>query len=234
MAEPEDVKSDPPRVLPAGTGPTSDQAATTGMPATSESVPEPSDFPARPFLSTRRLRLRELCLADIPALQAMNADARVGAHLVEPCVTDYFGVARTIFQANAYYVTRPGLGVWHASDADGQFVGVFALMPIEGTDDVEIGTRLLPLTRGRLLPLEGGRALCTHAFDTVGLPRLVGLCHPDNTPVPSILRRLGFSAAGETLHFGNRALRFILDRDTWHARLARMRGGAPQDNSDED
>lgn len=175
----------------------------------------PSDFPAHRFLSTRRLHLRELCLADIPALTAMNADADVARSLVEPCPTDYLGVAKIIFHANACYLTRPGLGVWHASDHDGRFVGVFSLMPIEGSDEVEIGTRLSPRTWGRLYPIEGGRALCAHAFETVGLARLLGLCHPDNRAVPAILRRLGFTAAGETLHFGHRALRFVLRRDEW-------------------
>ena len=176
-----------------------------------------NDFPARPFLSTRRLRLRELCLGDIPALTAMNANADVARSLVEPCPTDYLGVARIIFHANACYLTRPGLGVWHASDLEGRFVGVFSLMPIEGSDEVEIGTRLCPRTWGRLYPIEGGRALCAHAFETVGLPRLLGLCHPDNRAVPAILRRLGFTAAGETLHFGHRALHFVLQREAWYA-----------------
>ncbi len=66
-----------------------------------------NDFPARPFLSTRRLRLRELCLADIPALTAMNADADVARTLVEPCPTDYLGIAKLIFHANACYLMRP-------------------------------------------------------------------------------------------------------------------------------
>ncbi|MEP7042826.1 MAG: GNAT family N-acetyltransferase [Dokdonella sp.] len=177
-----------------------------------------NDFPARPFLRTSRLRLRELCLADIPQLTAMNADADVARSLVEPCPTDYFGVAKTIFHANACYLTRPGLGVWHASDHEGHFVGVFSLMPIEGCDEVEIGTRLCPRTWGRLYSIEGGRALCTHAFDTVGLSQLLGLCHPENSAVPAILRRLGFVLDGETLHFGNRALRFVLRRDEWRRR----------------
>lgn len=176
-----------------------------------------SDFPARPFLATRRLRLRELCLADIPPFMAMNSDAEVARWLVEPCPTGYFDVARIVFQANYHYLTRPGLGVWHASDRDGAFVGVFSLMPIEGTDEVEIGARLRPETWGRLYSVEGCRALCEHAFARLDLPRLIGLCHPRNAAVPAILRRLGFSADGETQHFGNRALRHVLRRDAWLA-----------------
>jgi len=181
------------------------------------------DFPARPFLRTHRVVLRELCLADIPALIAMNRAERVARWLVEPCPTDYFDVAGLVFRANACYLDRPGLGVWHASDHAGRFIGVFSLMPIEGSADIEIGTRLQPDAWGRLYPIEGGRALCAHAFETVGLPRLLGLCHPDNRAVPAILRRLGFMAAGETLHFGHRALRFVLQREDWCLRRASRR-----------
>jgi len=179
------------------------------------------DFPARPFLSTRRMRLRELCLADIPALQALNSDQRVTAHLVEPCEATYMGVAKLVFQANVNYIERPGLGVWRASDHAGRFLGVFSLMPIEGTDEVEIGTRLHPSTWGRLYPVEGGRALCEHAFVALRLPYLVGLCDPCNDAVPVILRRLGFEPDGQTLHFGNRALRYVLPRDAWLAKSHR-------------
>lgn len=177
-----------------------------------------SDFPAEPFLETRRLRLRGLCLADVPQFMALNSDADVARWLVEPCPTEYFDVARLVFHANYQYVTRPGLGVWHASDRQGSFVGVFSLMPIEGTDDVELGARLLPETWGRMYSIEGCRALCEHAFVRLALPRLIGLCHPQNAAVPAILRRLGFSPDGEALHFGNRALRHVQLRDAWLAR----------------
>ena len=112
---------------------------------------------------------------------------------------------------------RPGLGVWHTSDRSGRFIGVFALAPIEGSDEVELGTRLLREFWGRLYSVEGARALCDHAFSNVGLSYLVGLCHPRNTAVPAILRRLGFEIDGEMLHFGNPALRYVLRYDAWLA-----------------
>lgn len=188
----------------------------------------PSDFAGSEFLRTRRLRLRGLCLRDIPALIALNADAEVARWLVEPHPANYFGAAKIVFRANECYLTRPGLGVWHASDDAGRFVGVFSLMPIEGSDEVEIGTRLHRETWGRLYPIEGGRALCAHAFATLALPYLVGLCHPQNAAVPAILRRLGFEQDGETLHFGKPALRYVLRRDAWRVResIGEIRGGA--------
>ncbi|HEY0179233.1 MAG TPA: GNAT family N-acetyltransferase [Dokdonella sp.] len=196
--------------------------AEPGVPA----VPAAGDFRGAEFLRTRRLVLRELRLADVGALIALNAQPEVSRWLVEPCPTDYFGVAKIVVRANENYLLRPGLGVWHASDAHGCFVGVFSLVPIDGGDEVEIGTRLLPAAWGRLYPVEGGRALCAHAFERIGLSHLVGLCHPHNRAVPAILRRLGFRADGETRHFGNVALRYVLRREDWRTRVRRAQASA--------
>jgi RimJ/RimL family protein N-acetyltransferase len=189
----------------------------------------PHDFEGAEFLRTRRLVLRGLRMADIPAFMALNADEDVSRWSLEPCPKDYFGVAKMVIRANESYLLRPGLGAWHASDVDGHFVGLFTLVAREEGGPVEIGTRLHPSVWGRLYPVEGGRALCEHAFTTLDLPQVVGLCHPHNAAVPAILRRLGFSADGETDdYFGGRALRYVLRRDDW---LARESGRRPRRDS---
>ena len=88
--------------------------------------------------------------------------------------------------------------------------------------EVEIGTRLLPRAWGRGYALEGGAALCTHAFDTLGLPALLGLCDPANRSVPPLLARLGFIPDGKVEQFGKPALRMRLKRADW--RGVRRRG----------
>jgi RimJ/RimL family protein N-acetyltransferase len=107
-----------------------------------------------------------------------------------------------------FHLRHPGLGIWHASDSAGQFLGQFSLMPVGSSGDVELGARLLPRAWGRGYALEGGRALCAHAFDVLGLDRLVGLCHTENRSVPPVLRRLGFDGPQPCEHFGRPALRF--------------------------
>lgn len=176
------------------------------------------DFDGAEFLRTRRLVLRGLRMADIPAFMALNADEEVSRWSLDPCPKDYFGVAKVVIRANESYLLRPGLGAWHASDAAGNFVGMFTLAAREEDGVVEIGARLHPSTWGRLYSVEGSRALCEHAFATLQLPQVVGLCHPQNAAVPAILRRLGFSPDGETDdYFGGRALRYVLRREDWLA-----------------
>lgn len=190
------------------------------------------DFPGAQFLRTRRLVLRGLRLADVPALLALNRDSEVSRWSLDPCPTDYYGVAGMIFRANHLYLTQPGLGVWHASDLEGRFIGIFTLATREGDSVVEIGTRLHRSAWGRLYPIEGGRALCEHAFTTLRVPQVAGLCHPGNLAVPAILRRLGFAQDGEADYFGGRAQRYVLQREAWleHEAGRRSRNAYAQTN----
>lgn len=194
-------------------------------------APRRHDYPACELLRTRRMRLRGLCYRDVPELWQLGKDRRVVAHLLDAPVSTLAAACALVDLANRVYVERPGLGLWRAEDDAGRFLGFFSLMPEpDEPDDVGIGCRLVPRAWGRGYAIEGGAALCAHAFDTVGLDRLVGVCAPDNRAVPPLLLRLGFHADGTTQQDGKPALRFVLPRAHWHGvrtRRERVAQGAP-------
>lgn len=185
---------------------------------------ERRDHPGIELLRTRRMRLRGLRYADIFDLQRLGRDARATRALLDAPVDSVAAACALIDTANRIYRERPGLGIWRADDEQGGFIGFFSLMAEFDPAEVEIGTRLLPRAWGRGYALEGGAALCAHAFETLHLPALVGLCDPRNRSVPPLLARLGFVADGETEQFGNRALRFVLRREEWRGIRRRVRG----------
>lgn len=170
--------------------------------------------PPEVFLRTRRMTLRVLAPADVFELQALGRNARVTGALLDAPVDDIASAAALIGTAQRIRRERPGLGIWRADDAQG-FLGFFSLMAELDPAEVEIGTRLLPRAWGRGYALEGGAALCAHAFDTLGLPELLGLCDPANRSVPPLLARLGFRPDGTARQFGKPALRMRLARDEW-------------------
>ncbi len=182
------------------------------------------DYPGAELLRSRRLRLRGLRYADIFDLQRLGRDPRTTQALLDAPVDSVAAACALIDNANRVYRERPGLGVWRADDERGAFIGFFSLMAELDPDEVEIGTRLLPSAWGRGYALEAGAALCDHAFATLRLPQLIGMCDPLNRSVPSLLMRLGFVAGGEAEQFGNRALRFVLRREDWHGIRRRIRG----------
>lgn len=179
-----------------------------------------SDFPGEELLRSPRLRLRGLKYGDIPALTRLNADAEVRRHLIDASPTRFFEVTALVSWANQMYLSRPGLGIWHAADASDTFVGTFSLMPLESGDAVEIGVRLVPEAWGRWYALEGGRLLCAHAFANVGLASLAGFFAPANRVIEILLRRLGFLPDGEVEHFGKKAVRYVLTAERWRDRNA--------------
>ena len=176
------------------------------------------------FLHTRRMRLRGLRHADVFDLQHLGRDPRVSRALVDAPVDEIASAAALVEASQRIARVRPGLGVWRADDARG-FLGFFSLVAELDPGEVEIGTRLLPRAWGRGYALEGGAALCEHAFATLELPHLVGLSAPENRSVPPLLARLGFTPDGATLQFGRPALRMRLRRPDW--RGVRRRGHSP-------
>jgi len=171
-----------------------------------------------PSFETRRLALREFGLGDEADIVALHAEERSTNLLLD-------GAVRTAAEASLFvrwlgivYRRHPGLGIWRASTkGDDAFAGFFSLMPLPGTDDVEIGARLMPRVWGRRLAVEGGRELLRHAFLHLRLSRVVGLSHPANRPVQFVLRQLGFHFAGAQVHYGKDTLVYGLERRDWEA-----------------
>lgn len=176
--------------------------------------------PTPVFLQTRRITLSELTFDQALDLLRLGLQDRVARHILDSPLNTLPQIAGMIDYSRRIYAERPGLGIWYATDRHG-FLGTFSLMPSTEEGDVEIGTRLLPRAWGRGYALEGGAALCAHAFDRLGLPALIGLCVPDNRSVPPLLQRLGFRADGNTVQFGKPALRFVLAREDWTGPRAR-------------
>ncbi|MGY0612630.1 GNAT family N-acetyltransferase [Luteimonas sp. A501] len=185
-----------------------------------------TDAPDDEFLRTRRMVLRGLRHGDVFDLQRLGRDPRVSRALLDAPVDDIVSACALVETARQVYREKPGLGVWRADDAAG-FVGFFSLMAQFSDDEVEIGARLLPRTWGRGHVLEGTAPLCQHAFATLGLPALIGLCDPGNRSVPPVLARLGFRPDGTTEQFGRTALRMRLRREEWQGIQPRRARGRP-------
>lgn len=147
-------------------------------------------------LRGRRLRLRRFEYADAPDLLALDDDERVRRYLVDDPVDTPTQALLLIDHLHTLYADGRGLGIWHASNRNDEFLGHFSLMPVTDSHDVEIGVRLGPQAWGKHYALEGGRLLCRYGFETLGLPRIVGFCNPDNRVVEVLLRRLGFEKIG--------------------------------------
>lgn len=72
-------------------------------------------------------------------------------------------------------------------------VGMAGLAPLGSTREVEIGWWLRPDRWGRGYASEAGRAVLFHAFERLGLPRVVAIAHPENRASHRVMERLGLA-----------------------------------------
>jgi len=179
-----------------------------------------------------KLRLREFADADAgdaADIQRLHADPRVRALLPDeqPLHEARWAQAFTACLAT-FYRQHPGLGIWRCDvpldDAAEQFAGWFSLMPMQASPgtavqpgDVELGSRLRPEHWGSGLSLSGGEVLLAHAFETLGLQRVWGICHPDNRGARVCLEALGFTPSARALYEGQSSDYHALDAATWSA-----------------
>lgn len=173
------------------------------------------DYPAGVQLRTRRMQLGGFAFRHVLDLLQLGREERVTRLLLDAPVDSLDDAMGLVVWANRLYRDHPGLGLWHTVDRNGRFLGLFSLTPSGGAGDIAIGVRLLPAAWGRGYALEGGAALCTHAFGTLRLPALVAQCAPENRSVPPLLARLGFEEMARGEQFGRPARRFRLAHEDW-------------------
>lgn len=176
-----------------------------------------------------RLLLREFGPADAGDIRALHADPRVRALLPdeqplhEPRWAEAFAAC-----LGDFYRRHPGLGIWRCDVPAGgaeQFAGWFSLMPVQASPgtaafglqagDAELGSRLTPAHWGSGLALSGGEVLLRHAFETLRLATVWGICHPHNRAARGCLAALGFTPRSRAPYEGQLSDYHALDAATW-------------------
>lgn len=92
-----------------------------------------------------------------------------------------------------FYAQSEHLGLWAAEDKSTQeFLGWFSLKPLRGTQDIEVGYRLMKKHWGKGLATEGARAMVERGFNVAGLKEIAAIVHPENTASKKVLEKVGF------------------------------------------
>lgn len=145
---------------------------------------------------TPRLILRPRGPEHLEACLAINADPEVMRYLgpVWPAAQQ-----RTHLTRQLSTDLGPGLGYWaiFRKTAPEEMLGWVLLVPLEGTDQIQLGYRLKRAAWGDGIASEAGRAIVAHGLETLGLPSLAAWTHPDNAGSKGVLTKLGFSPAGQ-------------------------------------
>ena len=167
----------------------------------------PPSAPER--LTTGRLVLTRPVAADVPEIERLLGDPRVGAWLGGTMAPN---AARAAFAAWAAHWDAHGWGMWVARDPRS---GVLAgrggpqLSLNDGEPCVEVGWIVVPQRWGEGLATDIGRASLETAADALAVREVVAKTLPDNAASRRVMEKLGLR---EERDLGHRGLRHVLYR----------------------
>jgi [ribosomal protein S5]-alanine N-acetyltransferase len=162
-----------------------------------------------PWLETLRLELREFAAADRPDLERLDTDPRVMKYIGSGRVATQDEISAAITRVRRAYTLYPGLGNWRAARRDtGEYIGWISLKYIPRTVEIEVGYRLVPDAWGQGFATEGATELVRYGFDELGLERIIGITHPDNTASQRVLLKAGLKDVGWGHYYGGRVRLF--------------------------
>ncbi|WP_229708564.1 GNAT family N-acetyltransferase [Silvimonas iriomotensis] len=147
---------------------------------------------ATPLISTERLTLRWLTLADAPFIFDL---------LTNPSWLQYIGDKgfKGVEDARNYIETGPiamyqrcGHGLYLVErKTDGAPLGLCGLIKRDGLDDVDIGYGFMPQYWAQGYALESSLAVLDYGYQTLHLPRIVAITSDDNPASMRLLEKLG-------------------------------------------
>lgn len=145
-----------------------------------------------------RVILRRMQEDDIPMLLAMESDPEVMRYSTGVKPADD---ARR--QELLTWLREPPtrLGHW-AIIMDGAAVGWVSLVPLAGTDSIQLAYRLQRAAWGRGYASQAAQQLCEYAWRELELDELVAVVWPDNQVSIRVLEKLGFTFRAYERHYG--------------------------------
>lgn len=141
-------------------------------------------------IETLRLELREFDAKDSENLFFLNADPEVTRYTGDGPFESIEEATRFVLNYNHY--CRHGYGRWVMTLKDsGEFIGWCGLRYNANTNEVDLGFRILRKHWSQGYATEAALASINYAFNTLGLPGLIGRAMNENKVSIHLLKKLG-------------------------------------------
>lgn len=151
-----------------------------------------------PSLNTERLLLRTFEKDDLDPFAAMVSNLEV----MQRATYDGNTMTRTqawnwlCFMLGHWHMR--GFGIWGIEEkSSGELIGRTGLQFWDCFEDVELVWMLAKSAWGKGFASEGARAAIDHGLNTLALPRIVAVIHPENKPSIRLAERLGMEMEKE-------------------------------------
>lgn len=164
-----------------------------------------------PVLETPRLLMRPIAMSDLEVVHRLHTDPLV----VQSLFSGKPPALQHTQEKVEHYVRswrQNGFGFFSVfvkgdSQDQAEFAGRAGLRRFEDTNAVEYGLCLFGHMAGRGFGPELGQAILRHAFEELGLDRVVALIRPDNERAIRAAQKIGFGHV-EDRHYGNQVKGF--------------------------
>ena len=163
------------------------------------------------LLETERHWLRPITLDEKAELHALWTDPEVRRWLFDDVALAPADVDELVARSDA--LSGRGMGHWTIrTKQGGRLVGSAALQPLDD-GEIELLYLLAPSEWGRGHATEVSRAILAHAFDTLGLDRVVAQADLPNVASVAVMKRLGMRFDKELLIDGLPLVQYVLERE---------------------
>ncbi|WP_088140932.1 GNAT family N-acetyltransferase [Achromobacter xylosoxidans] len=155
-----------------------------------------------------RVILRRMQEDDIPMLLAMESDPEVMRYSTGIKPADE-ARRRELLAWLGEPLTR--LGHW-AITIDGATVGWVSMVPLAGTDSIQLAYRLQRAAWGKGYASQAAKQLCDYAWRETEVSELVAVVWPDNQASVRVLEKLGFALRSRERHYDRETIVYTLPR----------------------
>jgi RimJ/RimL family protein N-acetyltransferase len=145
----------------------------------------------RPPGRSERLSFAEMSADDLDDMASLLGDADVMRYYPRPKTR---AEALSWIEWNQSLYRQEGFGLWTIRlRATGEFVGDCGLtrQQVEGAAEVEVGYHVRADLQGRGYATEAAAACRRHAWQVLGLSRLIAIIDPDNRPSQRVAEKIG-------------------------------------------
>jgi RimJ/RimL family protein N-acetyltransferase len=173
-------------------------------------------------ITTDRLALRPLSLADIEWFAAMRGDDDIMRYIGTVGAVPRAVAEERLDRHVACWAER-GLGMFGVRERGSETaLGWAGLQPLDGTDEIEVGYAFGKNAWGRGYATEAACALVRWGFDILGLKRIVAVAYAENTGSRRVMDKLGMRYEGVRHVHGTDSVYYSLTPDAF-ARAALSR-----------
>lgn len=163
------------------------------------------------IFETERLIVRQYTSDDKLNFFLINGDEEVVRYIRPPKTREESDLF--LVEVMQYYKDYPAYGRWAVDEKEtGEFVGSFAIIPIQQTTEMQLGYALLKHTWGRGYATELTQAGLFYTFSRTELSHIYAITEEANIDSQKVLEKTRFRKQSKYLEGGKTLIRFVINK----------------------